>query len=136
MADFDFKEKFDELNNTADTTGEFDPGDVQQNKTMAILAYIGPLVLITIFGAKESKFARFHANQGLVLLIAEAIGWIAVGIVSAILGAIPVIKYFLPFIIETLFSAVCALFIVLGIVNAAKGKAKELPLFGKIRILK
>lgn len=36
---------------------------------MAVLAYFGILVLIPILAAKESKFARFHANQGLILLI-------------------------------------------------------------------
>ena len=39
--------------------------DVQNNKVMAVLAYIGLLVLIPIFAAKDSKFARFHSGQGL-----------------------------------------------------------------------
>lgn len=59
-----FEEKFQNLNNTSDMTSQFDPRDIQNNKVMAILAYFGILVLIPIFAAKESKFARFHANQG------------------------------------------------------------------------
>ena len=47
-----------------------DPQDVQANKVMAILAYFGLFVLIPLFAAKESPFARFHTNQGLILLIA------------------------------------------------------------------
>ena len=43
------------------------------NKVMAILSYFGILVLIPIFAAKDDAFARYHANQGLVLLIASAI---------------------------------------------------------------
>ena len=35
---------------------------------MAILAYFGILVLIPILAAKDSKFARFHANQGLLFM--------------------------------------------------------------------
>ena len=65
----DVNETIKNLNNTNDFTEEFEQEDIQNNKTMAILAYIGILVLIPIFAAKESKFARFHANQGLVLLI-------------------------------------------------------------------
>ena len=57
-----------------DRTPEFEQEDIQNNKVMSILAYIGPLVLVTIFAAKDSKSARFNANQGLVLLILEAAG--------------------------------------------------------------
>ena len=45
-----------------------DPQDVQANKVMAILAYFGLLVFVPLFAAKESRFARFHTNQGLILL--------------------------------------------------------------------
>lgn len=41
-----------------------DPQDVQANKVMAILAYFGLLVFVPLFAAKESRFARFHTNQG------------------------------------------------------------------------
>ena len=47
-----FGETFQNLNNTADTTAEFDQNDINTNKGMAILAYFGPLVLIPIFAAK------------------------------------------------------------------------------------
>lgn len=63
------------MNKTADLTDQFDKADVEQNKVMAILAYFGILVLIPILAAKDSKFARFHANQGLLLCIAM-FGWI------------------------------------------------------------
>ena len=59
----DFSQKLQNLNNTADTTAEFDAQDITSNKAMAILAYFGPLVLIPIFAAKQSKFARYHSNQ-------------------------------------------------------------------------
>ena len=73
MADFNqqsFEEKVQQQLNTSDTTTQFDPRDIEQNKLMAILAYLGILVIIPILAAKESKFARFHSNQGLILLIA------------------------------------------------------------------
>ena len=127
----DLNEKFNEFNNTADTTAEYDPADIEQNKVMAILAYLSWLVLIPIFAAKESKFARFHANQGLVLAIAEIICWVVLGILSGI----PFIGWIFG-LVETLFSLVCLVFAVIGIVNAANGKAKELPIVGKYRILK
>lgn len=53
--------------NSDDVTAEFDPMDIKENKVMAVLAYIGLLVLVPIFAAKDSKYARFHATQGLNL---------------------------------------------------------------------
>jgi uncharacterized membrane protein len=102
---------------------------------MAILAYLGILVLVPIFAAKESKFARFHANQGLVLFLAEIAFYIVLTIVSAIILAISWKLYF----IITILSLVWIVFLVLaiiGIINAANGKAKELPVIGKFTLLK
>lgn len=127
----DLNEKFNELNNTADTTSEFDQNDIQQNKVMAILAYFSWLVIVPIIGAKESKFARFHANQGLVLAIVEIICWVVLGVLTNI----PLIGWIFR-LVDGLFSLVCLLFSVLGIVNAANGKAKELPIVGKFKLLK
>ena len=127
----DASETVRNLNNTADYTEEYDPNDIQNNQLMAILAYIWLLVLVPIFMAKESKFARFHANQGLVLCIAS----IALGIISASFCWIPVVKYIVSIICGLAGLGVLILAI-LGIVNAAQGRAKELPIVGKFRILK
>ena len=128
----DLNEKFNEFNNTADTTAEYDQNDIQKNKGMAVLAYLSWLVLIPIFAAKDSKFARFHANQGLVLAIAE----IVCGVVFSILSALPFVGWIFG-IVEGLFATLAtAGLTVIGILNAANGKAKELPIVGKFKILK
>ena len=116
---------------TPDHTSEFEEQDIQDNKVMGILAYIGPLVLVPIFAAKNSKYARFHANQGLVLLICAAI----VLTVLNILGIIPYVGIVFR-IISYLASLAVTGLAVFGIVNVARGKAKELPLLGKYKILK
>lgn len=124
----------DQIKNAPDYTEDYDSTDISQNKALAILSYIGILVLIPIFCAKHSKFAQFHANQGLVLVIASA----AVNVVNCIFAALVYAHWIfvlleLPIAIVSL--AMTAL-MVLGIVNAARGKAKELPFIGKFRILK
>ncbi len=131
----DFSQKIQNFNNTADTTSEFDAQDISSNKAMAILAYFGPLVLIPIFAAKGSKFARYHSNQGLVLLIAAIAYSIAYGILSSIILAISWRLYFIVSIIG-LVSIVITVLAIIGIINAATGKAKELPLIGKFKLLK
>ncbi len=132
----EFVSKVQSLNQTEDTTSQFSREDIQQNKVMAVLAYLGILVLIPILAAPNSKFARYHANQGLVLVI--------VGVAYTILNTIItsvfyVVSWGLGSIISSLLGLASLVFVILailGIVNAASGKAKELPVIGKITILK
>lgn len=123
------------LNNTADTTAEFDAKDIQNNKGMAILAYLSWLVLIPLLAAKDSKFARYHTNQGLVLAIAEIVYGIAYMILSSLVFAISWRLYFIINLIG-LVGLVFLVLTVIGIINAANGQAKELPVIGKFKILK
>lgn len=110
------------FNNTADSTANYDKTDIENNKVMAILAYIGILVLIPLFAAKGSKFARFHTNQGLILF--------AIELICSVLSWIPIIK-----IVTGIIGVVTFLFAILGIVNVCNGKVKELPIIGGIRFL-
>ena len=123
----DLNEKINELNETADTTSEFDQNDIQQNKVMGVLAYLGILVLIPIFAAPQSRFARFHANQGLILDIAVMVISILSGLLTSLVPVLAIIFLLIDIPVIAL--------LILGIVNAATGKAKELPLIGKLRIL-
>lgn len=110
--------------------------DVEQNKVMAVLAYFGILVLIPILAAKESKFARFHANQGLILLITGVAYSIFVQVVIKIVAFI---SYALAGIVGIALGLAWLLLLVLaiiGIINAVKGEFKQLPLIGQFQILK
>ena len=124
QAEPDLADKIMGINNTADTTADYDKKDIEDNKFMAILAYIGLLFLVPLFAAKESKFAQFHTNQGILLFI--------VGIAGGIIALLPIIGWILAPVISL---ATLALTI-LGIVNVCQGKAKELPIIGKYKILK
>jgi uncharacterized membrane protein len=134
--------KLSSLTNTADTTAEFDKSDVEQNKVMAVLAYFGILALVPILAAKESPFARYHSNQGLLLCIAM-IGWIIVdSVLTAILRAILWRGlglwsfYSLCGTVLNLVYIVFTVLAVIGILNALNGRAKELPFIGKYKLLK
>jgi uncharacterized membrane protein len=118
----DFKEEFDKIMDTPDTTGEYDTQDINDNKVFAILACFGILFWLPLVAAPKSKFGRFWANQGLILLIFS----IVCNIISKILSNIPVVG----FIISTIIGIVELAYLVLGIIYAAQGKTKELPLIG------
>lgn len=131
-----FEEKFSAINNTADTTQEYDPQDIEKNKFMAILAYFGILVLIPILAAKESKFARFHSNQGLILLIAGIILSVAFSILSSVIFAVSLSLGFIVGLFNLLVWLALLAWFIIGVINAAKGRAKELPLIGRFKLLK
>ena len=108
--------------NTTDTIEQFDKDDVEKNKVMGVLAYI--LFFIPLLAAKDSPFARFHANQGLVLFLG--------GIASSILMVIPILGWLLAPVV----SIIIMVLSVIGIINALNGRAKVLPIIGKFKILK
>jgi len=86
---------------------------------IAVLSYLGILVIIPILVDKENDFVKFHIKQGLTLLVT--------GIIGMFVGVVPIIGWIIaPFI--TLALIVLA---ILGIVNVLGGKKKELPLIGK-----
>lgn len=112
--------------------------DVQQNKVMAVLSYIGILVLVPIFAAKESPYAKFHANQGLALLICEVAYNIVVRIIVTILNEALGGRLVVTLInsVLSLVSIAFLVFAIMGIVNAVNGETKELPIIGQFKILK
>lgn len=93
-----------------------DAKDVEENKTLTYLAYLGLLFLVPLFAKKESKFAQFHAKQGLVLTVAWFIGSFLVPIFG--LGML-------------VYIAVLVLSI-MGLINVSKGEMKDLPLVGDL----
>jgi uncharacterized membrane protein len=109
-----------------------DQKDAEANKLMAVLAYLGILVLVPILAAKESPFARFHANQGLILLIASIGGSIVLSIIGFIL---PLALYLVSSLLYLVYSLAILALAIIGIINAVKGEKKELPLIGNLLTL-
>lgn len=103
--------------------GAYTAEDIEKNKVMAGLAYF--LFFLPLVACPESPFGRYHANQGLLLLIVGVGG-------SIILGIIPIIGWILlPF-----FYIAVTVFAILGLINGLKGIVKPLPLIGKFEIIK
>ncbi|MDC1809374.1 zinc-ribbon domain-containing protein [Bacteroides uniformis] len=133
---------FSKLNDTVDNTAQFTPQEIEEGKVMSILAYLGILVLVPILAGKESKYIRFHANQGLLLCLAWVVWVIADGILSAVLRAILWRGLSLWELYRTtswvldLVYLVIGVLAIIGIINVLNGRAKELPFIGKYRILK
>ena len=91
----------------------------EQGKLMAALAYVGPLIIVSYIMAKDNAFVKFHIKQALVLVVAEAVLWVTSSMFWSFWPIINLINFAI---------VVLAIF---GIINAVKGKEKELPLVGK-----
>lgn len=88
---------------------EADNKDIQDNKVLAAISYLWVLSLIVLLVKKDSKFAKFHAKQGLVLFIA-----------SIILGFVPVLGWLLELVV--------VIFVIVGLLKALSGEYWKMPL--------
>ena len=112
---------------------------------MAIVAYILFFIPLLTGDYKKSHFVKFHTNQGFVLFLTA----VAFGIVWSIIWGIAIGGIYHSYSYSYSWGAwgllgtlswlvwlVLMVFWVIGIINAASGKMKPLPLIGKITIIK
>lgn len=85
-------------------------------KTTSIVAYLTWIGLLIAYLAGDKEGAKFHINQALVVFL------------FSLLGAIPFIGW-----LWAVFMVVCW---IMGLIAAINQEEKEVPLIGKIRIIK
>ena len=89
--------------------------DIEDNKVVAAIGYIGILCLIPLLLKPKSAYAKFHGKQALILVI----GWV----INFIIGIFPVIGWFLAFIGMIALTVLS----ILGIIKALAGEYWEMP---------
>lgn len=124
-----------------------DPQDAEKNKFFGILAYLPFLFLVGLFAAPDSKFAKYHANQGLLLTIVAIILWIIQKILNGI-----IIRAMYRGIWDNPFSyaagggfattlislavwGIITVLAIIGIISTNKGDCKPLPVIGKFNLI-
>ncbi len=112
-------------------TLEVDAEDAEKNKVFGILAYLGFFCLVPIIVAKDSPYAKYHANQGLVLFLFEVACFI-ITFAGILIPFVGILFYFVHLVLYLIF----LVFAILGIINAAAGKCVPLPFIGGIKLLK
>lgn len=122
MDGFDnFIENFNDVN----TQNTFNAADVQKNKVIAVIPYFLPILFfLPAVCDGNSAFCKFHSNQQLTWLIT----CIVLGVVSAILGIIPVLGVLLR---AVLYLAIVSIAVILAY-GTIKGKALRLPFIGSL----
>lgn len=103
---------------------------------MGVLAYLGILCLVPLLAAKDSKFAQYHAKQGITLfgleIVLVLLQWV-IGFV-ALMGGLGFFGLF-AMLIWLVWIGTFVLSI-LGIVNVVNKKMVPLPIIGGINIIK
>jgi uncharacterized membrane protein len=131
------------------------PQDAEENKGMAIIAYVIFFVPLITGDYKKSPFVKFHTNQGTILAIVAAgllIVWsILWAIITSILTSLVgrgtytaiVSGYRTAITMARISSVVTPILVILilvllaiGILNVVKGRMKPLPVIGKFTIIK
>ena len=101
--------------------GQGQPGSstASKNLPIAILSYIGPLVIVSYAVAKDDPFVKFHIKQGLVLFAIEVAVWMLGMIMWPLM------------MLLSLVNLATIILSIIGIINAVQGREKELPLVGQ-----
>lgn len=117
-----------------DLTSTFDEEDAKQNASLAALAYLGPVWIVPLLGGKNSKFARFHALQGIALFTLTAF-WLFIAILLNTL----LLRVSLWFRLITIPIWLCGfIFLAIAITqvwDALHGKARTIPFVGQLDFL-
>ena len=106
-------------------------GDVQKKVVCALTYLFGILFFLPLIVYPGDDFAKFHANQGLIVLLVSVIG----GAVLGILTMLPVVGLVFT-ILSSLFGVVMLVACIFGILNVVREEKRELPVIGKFTIIK
>jgi uncharacterized membrane protein len=103
--------------------------DFEKHKMIAILGYIFPILFIIplVTDAKESPFAKFHANQHLVLFISYLVVSLAGGFIFAMMRM---------FFLISLCHLALFVLAVMAAISTSRGEMKPLPVIGGIELIK
>jgi len=115
----------------------FDAQDVEKNKVLAIIGYIFPILFFIplVTDAKNSIYAKFHANQQLILLIFGFGGAVCMVFISIILAFVPVMGPMMGKLLRPAFSLACLALAIIGAMGANEGTPKKLPVIGNLTTL-
>lgn len=92
------------------------PEEIQQGKTMAIVAYLIFFIPLLMEDMRKNKFVMFHTEQSILIVIL----YVLVSIVGTLTCGVGMVLYILCIVLQ-----------VIGIINAANGEVKLLPVIGQ-----
>ncbi len=113
-----------------DHTNEFGTQDIQDSKVMSVLAYIPILFWLPLVACSGSRYGKFHANQGLNLLLLCIVFGVISAVIGVVLGWIPILGHIICGLVDIITWIVPLGLALYGMINTGSGNAKELPIIG------
>ena len=92
-----------------------------------MFSYFGFLFIIPLIAAPNSKYAKFHANQGIILCILNAVSSLLVELFEKFTS--------LHHAVALIVDGIMVCFTIYGVYNSVSGKAKQLTIIGNCKIL-
>ncbi len=125
-----------------DHTRSFRKFETRGCRFESVCACTGLLFFLPLVSAPESRFARYWANQGLIILLTHLLLlaiWFLGGGLLWLLGLIPfigIVFSILRIVFGILLLVIALCYSGYAMAFAARGKARDVPLFGHLRLLK
>ncbi|MBQ4064633.1 MAG: hypothetical protein IJD10_00885 [Clostridia bacterium] len=125
-----------------DYTAKFREEDTRVCRIECACACTGLLFFLPLVSAPESRFGRYWANQGLIILLVQlllTVVWLSVGGLLWLLGLIPFIGILfsiLRWIVGILLAAVALFYVIYPMICAARGRATDSPVVGIFRFIR
>ena len=141
------KDIINSLMDTTDHSHEFDRQDAEKNKVTSIIACFGITFWVPFVFSSNSRFSRFYANQGLLILILSLPFIVVNAIFTSIINSacimytssgptLSILGYILDILLFGIFYLFPIFIIFTTIQNIRAGKAKDIPLIGKFRLIR
>lgn len=128
--------------NGREYTKSFAPDDRRSCRIESACACTGILFFLPLVSVPNSKFGRYWANQGLIILFVEILSllsWLLLGWILGLLSLIPIIGILFAIAKALVAVAICllvAFFVFLPMSFAARGRAKDTAFVGFMRFIK
>ncbi len=136
------KKKSSFFENLQDDTSKFSKEEAEDGKVMGVISYLVPFV--PYFTEKSNKFVRYHAKQGMNLMIVYFM-YLFLQIVTSFIRVRKTIYYgrveywvtpwWIDFPLKIILLCILAL-VAWGIIDVCNGRARKLPVLDKIKIIK
>jgi len=98
------------------------PTGVDNSTLLGILAYLGPLVIVSYLMGKDNPFVVFHTKQGMVLF--------AIELAIYILSSFMFYGFFFLAPLLALVNLGCFVLSIVGIIHVVQKEQKPLPVVG------
>lgn len=123
-------------------TRKFHPDDRRSCRVECVCACSGLLFFLPLVSAPDSRFGRYWANQGLLMLLSEIVGLLVWALISFTMGLLALIPFVgiiftaIKIILGIAELSIFLFFIIRACTFAGKGRAVDFPIIGYLRLIK